>query len=106
MRFFNIIGIAETCSTICLYFIAMPLKYLGENEILVKIIGPIHGFLWILYIGLLGLGWIQNKWNVRAVITGGLLSILPGGPIWLERRMNQEEYLPYQIKKNISVNRN
>ena len=99
MRFFNIAGIAETCSTICLYFIAMPLKYLGGKEILVKIIGPIHGFLWILYICLLGLGWIQNKWNVLAVITGGLLSILPGGPIWLERRMNQEEYLPYQIKE-------
>ena len=95
----NVAGIAETCSTICLYFIAMPLKYLGENEILVKIIGPIHGFLWILYIGLLGLGWIQNKWNVRAVIMGGLLSILPGGPIWLERRMNQEEYLPIKIKE-------
>ena len=99
MRFFNIAGIAETCSTICLYFIAMPLKYLGQNEILVKIIGPIHGFLWILYIGLLGLGWIQNKWNVRAVITGGLLSILPGGPIWLERRMSQEEYLPNSIEE-------
>ena len=106
MRFFNIAGIAETCSTICLYFIAMPLKYLGQNEILVKIIGPIHGFLWILYIGLLGLGWIQNKWNVRAVITGGLLSILPGGPIWLERRMNQEEYLPIKLKNNFSINRN
>ena len=99
MRFFNIAGIAETCSTICLYFIAMPLKYLGGKEILVKIIGPIHGFLCILYIGLLGLGWIQNKWNVRAVITGGLLSILPGGPIWLERRMNQEEYLPIPIEE-------
>ena len=99
MRFFNIAGIAETCSTICLYFIAMPLKYLGENEILVKIIGPIHGFLWILYIGLLGLGWILNKWNVRAVIMGGVLSILPGGPIWLERRMNKEEFLPFQIKE-------
>ena len=99
MRFFNIAGIAETCSTICLYFIAMPLKYLGENEILVKIIGPTHGFLWILYIGSLGLGWIQNKWNVRAVIMGVLLSILPGGPIWLERRMNQEEYLPIKIKE-------
>lgn len=96
MRFFNIAGIAETCSTISLYFIAMPLKYLGENEILVEIIGPIHGFLWIVYIGLLGMGWKQKKWNIRAVITGGVLSILPGGPIWLERRMDQSEYLPKQ----------
>ena len=96
MRFFNIAGIAETCSTISLYFIAMPLKYLGENEILVEIIGPIHGFLWIVYIGLLGMGWKQKKWNIRAVITGGVLSILPGGPIWLEPRMDQSEYLPKQ----------
>ena len=96
MRFFYIAGIAEKCSTISLYFIAMPLKYLGENEILVEIIGPIHGFLWIVYIGLLGMGWKQKKWNIRAVITGGVLSILPGGPIWLERRMDQSEYLPKQ----------
>ena len=94
MRFFNTVGIAETCSTASLYFIAMPLKYLGGNEILVKVIGPIHGLLWTLYIGLLALGWIQKKWNIRAVITGGVLSLLPGGPIWLERRMNQSQYLP------------
>ena len=98
MRFFNIAGIAETCSTVSLYFIAMPLKYLGDNEILVKVIGPIHGFLWMLYIGLLALGWIQKKWNIRAFITGGVLSLLPGGPIWLERRMTQSEYLPNQVE--------
>ena len=39
MRFFQISGILETISTISLFFIAMPLKYLGGNEILVKIIG-------------------------------------------------------------------
>lgn len=94
MRFFYIAGIAETCSTVSLYIIAMPLKYLGDNEILVEVIGPIHGLLWLLYIGLLGLGWIQKKWNLRAVIAGGFLSLLPGGPIWLERRMNEPEYLP------------
>ena len=96
MRFFNLTGIAETCSTASLYFIAMPLKYLGDNEILVKIIGPIHGVLWTLYIGLLALGWIQKKWNMRGVITGGFLSLLPGGPIWLERRIDHIEYLPKQ----------
>ena len=92
MRFFNMTGIAETCSTASLYFIAMPLKYVGDNEILVKVIGPIHGILWSLYICLLGFGWIQKKWNMRAVITGGLLSLLPGGPIWLERRLENPEY--------------
>ena len=99
MHYFYIAGIAETCSTLSLYLIAVPLKYLGDNEILVRVIGPIHGLLWLLYIGLLASGLIRNKWNIRAVITGGFLSLLPGGPIWLERRMNQSEYLPNQVEQ-------
>ena len=94
MRFFNATGIAETCSTASLYFIAMPLKYIGGNEILVQVIGPIHGVLWSLYIALLGLGWLKKEWNMRAVILGGFLSLFPGGPIWLERRLDNPEYLP------------
>ena len=103
MHYFYIAGIAETCSTLSLYLIAVPLKYLGDNEILVRVIGPIHGLLWLLYIGLLVLGLIQKKWNIRAVITGGFLSLLPGGPIWLESRMNQSEYLPYQVDAEASL---
>ncbi len=92
MRFFNITGIAESGSAISLFFIAMPLKYIGGNEILVEIIGPIHGLLWISYIALLGIGYIRKEWNIRALVLGGFLSILPGGPIWLERRIRNEEY--------------
>ena len=103
MHYFYIAGIAETCSTLSLYLIAVPLKYLGDNEILVRVIGPIHGLLWLLYIGLLVLGLIQKKWNIRAVITGGFLSLLPGGPIWLESRMNQSEYLPNQVDAEASL---
>ena len=103
MHYFYIAGIAETCSTLSLYLIAVPLKYLGDNEILVRVIGPIHGLLWLLYIGLLVLGLIQKKWNIRAVITGGFLSLLPGGPIWLESRMNQSEYLPNQVNAEASL---
>ena len=103
MHYFYIAGIAETCSTLSLYLIAVPLKYLGDDDILVRVIGPIHGLLWLLYIGLLVLGLIQKKWNIRAVITGGFLSLLPGGPIWLESRMNQSEYLPNQVNAEASL---
>lgn len=92
MRLFNIAGVAETCSTAILYFIAVPLKYAGGNETLVQLIGPAHGVLWSLYIGLLALGWLKTKWNMRAVLMGGLLSLFPGGPIWLERRLADPEY--------------
>ena len=65
IRNLRILGNIEGVSYLILLGIAMPLKYFGDNEILVKLIGPIHGFLWLLYIGLLTLGWIQKKWNMR-----------------------------------------
>ncbi len=92
MRYFNSVGIAETCSTITLYFIAMPFKYLFGNQLLVEIVGPIHGLLWIMYVGFLGFGCINGNWNLRAFFTGGFLSILPGGPIWLERRIHTDRF--------------
>ena len=77
MNLFKIVGIAETCSTISLFFIAMPLKYMMGDPSLVKLIGPIHGALWVMYIGMLWQGYADGKWNMKAVITGGLLSIPP-----------------------------
>ncbi len=91
MRFFTIAGIAETCSTILLFFVAMPLKYIGNNEILVKIIGPIHGILWFLYIGLLFEGVANKKWDYRSFIIGGFMSMFPGGPIWFEKKLLKYE---------------
>ena len=49
----RLIGLIESISWFVLAFIAMPVKYidaLGGNEILVKIVGPIHGGLWCLYL--------------------------------------------------------
>jgi len=87
MNFFKISGILETISTISLFFIAMPVKYIGGNEILVKIIGPIHGALFILYILLVLWEQRQGRLNVELAIKGMLSSIPPGGPIWFERKL-------------------
>ena len=51
-----IVGYIEGCSTILLMGVAMPLKYLGGNEVLVKLLGPIHGMLFVIYIAMLFLG--------------------------------------------------
>ena len=55
----KILGYVEGTSTLALMGIAMPLKYIGGNEILVKILGPIHGLLFMLYLGVLFFG-VEN----------------------------------------------
>ena len=86
MRFFQISGILETISTISLFFIAMPMKYIGGNEILVKIIGPIHGGLFVLYCGLVCWEQNQGRINSNLAIKAMLAAIPPGGPIWFDRK--------------------
>ena len=49
----RLIGLIESLSWFALLFIAMPVKYIeafGADETLVKVIGPIHGGLWCLYL--------------------------------------------------------
>jgi len=46
----RIIGFLEGISLIVLVFIAVPLKYWGEQPGLVKLIGPIHGLLFTLFV--------------------------------------------------------
>ena len=70
----------------------MPMKYIGHDEMMVKIVGPIHGALWVIYIALLWWGKHKGLWNMRALITGGILSIPPGGPIWFEPRLGDDKY--------------
>lgn len=33
-----------------LVFIAVPVKYIGDNPTLVEVVGPIHGFLYVVYL--------------------------------------------------------
>lgn len=87
MDLFKTIGIAETISTISLFFFAMPMKYIGGDEIFVKIIGPMHGFLFIGYIVLLWLGQRNGKWNMNAAFKGMLLAIVPAGPIYFDKKI-------------------
>ena len=84
----RILGYIEGCSTILLMGIAMPLKYIGGNEILVKILGPIHGVLFSLYVLILFLG-VSKKWKRDAFIIGFISAIFPGGPFWFEREMSK-----------------
>ena len=47
---FRIIGILEGLSYIALMFIAMPMKYMGDNPSLIYPIGMAHGALFVAFV--------------------------------------------------------
>lgn len=50
LKTFRIIGLIEGITTVALFFIAMPLKYIGGNPALVPPVGMTHGWAFIAYI--------------------------------------------------------
>jgi integral membrane protein len=73
----RIIGIAEGISLLALLGIAMPLKYFAGRPEAVKIIGWMHGILFIAFIAVLLLTWLQKRWPFKNVIYGVIAAFIP-----------------------------
>ncbi|MFT5836680.1 MAG: integral membrane protein [Candidatus Azotimanducaceae bacterium] len=81
------IGFWEAISSILLFGVAMPLKYVWGNDVLIRPVGMVHGILWMGYVGLAFLAQIDYKWSWK--LTGWLLvaSIVPAGPFVADAKL-------------------
>jgi integral membrane protein len=91
MKRFRMISIAEGTSFILLLFIAMPLKYIFDLPMAVKIIGWAHGALFVLYLMILFPVARILKWSFKKTFFGLIASILPFGPFIFDRNLKKEE---------------
>ncbi|HAW96431.1 MAG: hypothetical protein CMJ33_00235 [Phycisphaerae bacterium] len=82
-----IAGLIEGTSTLLLFFIAMPLKYLYEAPQAVQILGPIHGWLFVMLV----LMFLIGKWAVpishKMMWAGMVGAILPFVPFYIDYRL-------------------
>lgn len=90
-RLFRKVALAEGISFLVLLFIAMPLKYLLDQPMAVKIVGYIHGFLFVAFMALaFAVKSEFNRtwgWGVKAF----LASIIPFGTFYMEKQWKAEE---------------
>lgn len=79
------VGLAEGLSFIILLAIAMPLKYFAGIPAAVRIVGMLHGLLFIAFcITLLHAAKVY-RWKIITVIAVFLLSFIPFGTFYLEK---------------------
>ena len=67
---------------IVLVLIAVPLKYLGHNDVLVAIVGPAHGFLYMgylisVFILALRVRWMHDGWGWLRTLLVALAGTIP-----------------------------
>lgn len=84
--FFRIISFLEGTSYLLLLFVAVPIKYFGEDEQYVKMLGMPHGLLFVAYLVLAFL--IKDDMNWKGTSLGGvfLASVIPFGTFWVEKK--------------------
>ncbi len=81
---FRIISIIEGLSYLILVFIAMPLKYMFNYPMAVKIVGMSHGVLFILFFLALVMAMNKYKWKFLGFQLF-VYSLIPFGFILIER---------------------
>jgi integral membrane protein len=87
---FRVAAVAEACSWAGL-LIGMVVKYgPTDNEIGVKIFGPIHGGLFLLYVLSVLLVRSPLGWSIPRMLVGLLASIPPFATVWFERKALRE----------------
>ena len=83
---FRVSGWLEGGSYLLLLFIAMPLKYIWDEPLAVRIVGMAHGILWIVYCAMaLWLG-LTEKWGIKKLMYAWIASLLPFGPFVFDHK--------------------
>lgn len=85
------VGFLEGISFLLLLFIAMPMKYMFDNPILVKYVGMGHGVLFIAFLVVLFVVCEKQKWSLKMFILGLIASILPFGPFVFDAKLKKME---------------
>jgi len=80
-----------------LVLVAMPLKYLADNEGPISIIGPMHGFLYMVYLlASLDLA-VKSRWSVKKTLWVLIAGTLPFVSFVVERKITREVQQQSQV---------
>jgi integral membrane protein len=70
-----------------LVLVGMPLKYIGGDDTVVAVVGPIHGFLFMIYLVLAFDLARRAKWSFTRMIMVMLSGTIPFLSFWTERKV-------------------
>lgn len=81
----RMLGMIEGTSTLVLFGIAMPLKYLAGMPLAVRIAGSLHGFLFLALVAMFLLGIRKIPISGGLAAAGIVAAVFPFGPFVVDR---------------------
>jgi len=87
------IGNVEGISFLILLFVAMPLKYMFDYPMAVKVNGWVHGLLFVVYIAAVLRTAYLIKWDYMRVGLALVASLIPFATFVLDKRLKKNQRL-------------
>lgn len=69
----------------------MPLKYLAGKPEFVRLVGSVHGGLFVIYVVAVLLAARSWRWSASRVGLALIAAVVPFGPFWFDARLRREE---------------
>ena len=83
-------GCVEGISTLVLFGIAMPLKYMANLPVAVRIAGSVHGLLFVCLVVMLLLAITRIPISKSMALAGIVAAVVPFGPFVFDRWLAQK----------------
>jgi len=87
----RLIGWLEGLSFVILLFVAMPMKYIWGNPSPVRIVGLIHGVLFIIFGIVLANVSATQAWPFKFIFRAAVASVIPFGTFMLDKKLKALE---------------
>lgn len=85
-KIFRVVAFLEGVSYLLLLFVAVPIKYFGDDPQYVKMLGMPHGLLFVAYVILAFLLKNEYKWNNKTFFIVLIASVLPFGTFYVDKK--------------------
>ncbi|MGL4599178.1 MAG: DUF3817 domain-containing protein [Bacteroidia bacterium] len=84
----RLLGFIEGITLLILVFVAVPMKYIWENGIVSKTVGPVHGAVFIVYVVLIFRVGVDHNWKLFGVTGKMILAcFIPFGTFYLDAKV-------------------
>lgn len=84
LRWLIWVGLLEGFSTLALFFVAMPMKYWYDMPVAVKIMGPVHGLLFLALAVMFWMGRTAVPLSAKMMWIGLVGSVVPLMPFFVD----------------------
>lgn len=90
LRTLRAVALMEGGSFLVLLLVAMPLKYAAGMPLAVRVVGLLHGILFLVFLGALLRAATEHAWPARRSAAAFVASIVPFGTFVFDRSLRRE----------------